>query len=70
MSAFGTIDRTFERIGGLGNNAVDAGSPARLIELRIDFDLIWYVDIALAVGAALLHLPIREARLTSRMAAV
>ncbi len=28
------------------------------------FDLIWYIDIALAVGAALIHLPIREARVT------
>lgn len=26
------------------------------------YDLVWYIDIALAVGAALIHLPIREAR--------
>jgi predicted MFS family arabinose efflux permease len=25
------------------------------------YDWVWYVDIVLAVGAALLHLPIREA---------
>ncbi len=27
------------------------------------YDLVWYIDIALAVGAALINLPIREARL-------
>jgi len=26
------------------------------------YDAIWYADILLAVGAALIHLPIREAR--------
>lgn len=28
-----------------------------------NYDIVWYVDIALAAGAALVHLPIREARL-------
>jgi predicted MFS family arabinose efflux permease len=33
------------------------------------YDWVWYVDIVLAVGAALVHLPIREARLAPRRAA-
>jgi len=28
-----------------------------------NYDIVWYIDIALAAGAALVHLPIREARL-------
>ena len=34
------------------------------------YDWMWYADIVLAVGAALIHLPIREARLAPRVAAV
>ena len=26
------------------------------------YDIVWYIDIVLAVGAALVNLPIREAR--------
>jgi MFS family permease len=33
------------------------------------YDWMWYADIVLAVGAALVHLPIREARLAPRAAA-
>jgi predicted MFS family arabinose efflux permease len=33
------------------------------------YDWMWYADIVLAVGAALLHLPIREARLAPRVVA-
>jgi len=33
------------------------------------YNWMWYVDIVLAVGAALIHLPIREARLPARLAA-
>jgi predicted MFS family arabinose efflux permease len=32
------------------------------------YDWMWYADIVLAVGAALVHLPIREARLAPRVA--
>jgi predicted MFS family arabinose efflux permease len=32
----------------------------KVFELTGAYDLVWYVDIMLAVGAALLHLPIRE----------
>ena len=31
-----------------------------------NYDWMWYVDIVLAIGAALVHLPIREARLAPR----
>jgi len=30
------------------------------------YDWVWYIDILLAAGAALIHLPIREARLPAR----
>ena len=33
------------------------------------YDWVWYADILLAVAAALLHLPIREARLKPAAAA-
>ena len=33
------------------------------------YDWMWYADIVLAAGAALIHLPIREARLPARLAA-
>jgi predicted MFS family arabinose efflux permease len=33
------------------------------------FDLVWYIDIALAVGAALIHLPIKEAPVVRPVAA-
>jgi predicted MFS family arabinose efflux permease len=33
------------------------------------YDWMWWIDIALAIGAALLHLPIREARIVPRAAA-
>ena len=32
------------------------------------YDLVWCIDIALALGAALVNLPIREARLGRQMA--
>jgi predicted MFS family arabinose efflux permease len=35
----------------------------RVFEATGSYDWLWYVDIMLAVGAALVHLPIREARL-------
>ena len=33
------------------------------------YDWVWYIDIVLAVGAALVNLPIREALLPRQMAA-
>jgi hypothetical protein len=40
----------------------------KVFEATGNYDLVWYIDIVLAVGAALIHLPIREARLAPRMA--
>ena len=33
----------------------------RVFEATGNYDWIWYLDIVLAIGAALIHLPIREA---------
>ena len=41
----------------------------RLFEANGNFDLMWAIDIALAVGAALIHLPIREERPAAAVAA-
>ena len=34
----------------------------KVFEATGSYDWVWYIDIVLAVGAALIHLPIREAR--------
>jgi hypothetical protein len=34
-----------------------------VFEATGNFNLVWYLDIVLAVAAALIHLPIREARI-------
>ena len=41
----------------------------KAFEATGNYDWMWYVDIVLAVGAALVHLPIREARLAPRAVA-
>jgi predicted MFS family arabinose efflux permease len=41
----------------------------RAFEATGSYDWMWWIDIVLAVGAALLHLPIREARVVPRVAA-
>jgi predicted MFS family arabinose efflux permease len=40
----------------------------KVFELTGAYDWVWYVDIVLAVGAALIHLPIPEERLPARAA--
>ena len=35
----------------------------RVFEATGSYNLVWYIDIALAIGAALVHLPIREKKL-------
>ncbi|MCJ0762318.1 MFS transporter [Variovorax terrae] len=40
----------------------------KVFEATGAYNWVWYIDIVLAVGAALVHLPIREARLPSRAA--
>ncbi|MEZ5658331.1 MAG: MFS transporter [Burkholderiaceae bacterium] len=41
----------------------------QVFQLTDSYDWVWYIDIALAAGAALVHLPIREARLVRSAAA-
>jgi len=55
---FGLVMLAHQMGGFLG-----AWLGGRVFELTGAYDLIWIVDIVLAVGAALIHLPIREARL-------
>ena len=55
---FGVVMLSHQIGGFLG-----AWLGGRVFELTGSYDWVWYVDIMLAVGAALIHLPIREARL-------
>jgi MFS family permease len=41
----------------------------KVFEATGSYDWVWYIDIVLAIGAALINLPIREARLPARAAA-
>ena len=34
----------------------------KVFEATGSYDWVWYIDVLLAVGATLIHLPIREAR--------
>lgn len=54
---FGIVMLTHQVGGFLG-----AWLGGRVFEATGAYDWVWYVDIVLAVGAALIHLPIREAR--------
>ena len=54
---FGVVMLSHQVGGFLG-----AWLGGRVFEATGSFDWIWYIDILLAVGAALIHLPIREAR--------
>jgi len=55
---FGVVMLSHQIGGFLG-----AWLGGRVFELTGSYDWVWHVDIMLAVGAALIHLPIREARL-------
>jgi len=55
---FGVVMLTHQIGGFLG-----AWLGGKVFEATGSFNWVWYVDIVLAVGAALIHLPIREARL-------
>ncbi|MES2976582.1 MAG: MFS transporter [Pseudomonadota bacterium] len=61
---FGIVMLTHQVGGFLG-----AWLGGRVFEATGNYDWVWYIDIVLAVGAALVHLPIREARLPARAAA-
>ncbi len=53
------------QIGGF----LGAWLGGKAFEATGSYDWMWYVDIVLAVGAALVHLPIREARVAARAVA-
>ena len=60
---FGIVMLTHQVGGFLG-----AWLGGKVFEITGAYDWVWYIDIVLAVGAALIHLPIREARLPVRSA--
>jgi MFS family permease len=60
---FGIVMLTHQVGGFLG-----AWLGGKVFEMTGNFDWVWYIDIVLAVGAALIHLPIREARLVRAVA--
>jgi MFS family permease len=55
---FGMVMLTHQIGGFLG-----AYLGGKVFEATGSYNWIWYIDIALAIGAALIHLPIREAKL-------
>jgi predicted MFS family arabinose efflux permease len=61
---FGMVMLTHQIGGFLG-----AWLGGKVFEVTGSYDWLWYIDIMLAIGAALIHLPIREVPLV-RTAAV
>lgn len=61
---FGIVMLTHQIGGFLG-----AYLGGKVFEATGNYNWVWYIDIVLAVGAALIHLPIREARLPARATA-
>lgn len=55
---FGVVMLTHQIGGFLG-----AWLGGKVFEATGNYDWVWYIDIMLAIGAALIHLPIREAHL-------
>ncbi len=58
---FGIVMLAHQAGGFLG-----AWLGGRVFEATGNYDWVWYIDIVLAVGAALVHLPIKEAHLPVR----
>ena len=54
---FGLVMVTHQMGGFLG-----AWLGGKAFEASGSYDWMWYADIVLAIGAALIHLPIKEAR--------
>ena len=61
---FGVVMLTHQIGGFLG-----AWLGGQVFEATGNYNLVWYIDMVLAVGAALINLPIREARLPVRATA-
>jgi predicted MFS family arabinose efflux permease len=61
---FGLVMLTHQLGGFLG-----AWLGGRMFEATGSYNVVWYIDIVLAVAASLIHLPIREASLPVRAAA-
>jgi predicted MFS family arabinose efflux permease len=61
---FGVVMLTHQLGGFLG-----AWLGGTVFQATGSYDWVWYIDIVLAVGAALIHLPIPEARVAPRLAA-
>ncbi|MFZ6733793.1 MFS transporter [Undibacterium sp. Ji42W] len=57
-SLFGIVMLTHQLGGFLG-----VWLGGKVLEANGNFNLLWYIDITLAVGAALIHLPIQEKQL-------
>ncbi|HSW19386.1 MAG TPA: MFS transporter [Ramlibacter sp.] len=62
---FGMVMLTHQVGGFLG-----AWLGGRVFQATGSYDWVWYIDIVLAVGAALVHLPIREQPVAARVARV
>ena len=60
---FGIVMLAHQMGGFLG-----AWMGGKVFEITGAYDWVWYVDIALAAGAALIHLPIREAHVSMPVA--
>ena len=60
---FGVVMMTHQVGGFLG-----AWLGGKVFEATGSYDWVWYIDIVLAAGAALVHLPIREAKLPAAVA--
>jgi MFS family permease len=60
---FGIVMLTHQVGGFLG-----AYVGGKVFEATGSFDWVWYIDIVLAIGAALIHLPIREAEVVRPLA--
>jgi MFS family permease len=61
---FGIVMLTHQLGGFLG-----AWLGGKILEATGSYDWVWYIDIVLAVGAALINLPIKESRLAPRKVA-
>jgi len=62
-SLFGIVMLTHQIGGFLG-----VWLGGKVLEANGNFNLLWYIDITLAVGAALIHLPIQERQLQAQAA--